>query len=168
MLSTAVDGRPSLVAVRAVIKRLLPSLPPLSVVGLPAAGSAGPRTAAGTDVPFTSSPALDKLVADADAAFVPPPDPATNDEPSAPRASQPQISPPAPRASQPQISSPALRAPGTPLASTRLGVPPPPVRVRRNQSVPPPAQARESKPWLILAILLLVGGAIALTIVLAG
>ncbi len=163
MLSHEVDGRPSLAAIRAVIKRLLPSLPPLSVVGMSIEGS----------------PALDKLLSQADSAFVPPPDPVPSYESAprasqpqmslpAPRASQPQLSSPAPRASQPQISSPALRAAGAQGGSTRLGVPPPPVRVSRNPSVPPPARTRESRPWLILAILLAISAGIALAIVLAG
>ena len=70
--------------------------------------------------------------------------------------------------SAPSVSSPALRAAGAQGGSTRLGVPPPPVRVSRSASVAPPVRARESRPWLILAILLAISAGVALAIVLAG
>jgi len=170
MLSDDADGRPSLAAVRAVIKRLMPSLPPLSVVGMPMAtgsamemGSMSPSALGARPVlptPPSGSPAVEKLVSDADAAFVPLPDPPPSYEVQV-RASQPQMS-------APSVSSPALRAAHVQGGSTRLGVPPPPVRVSRSQSVAPAVKRRESRPWLILAILLAISAGIALAIVLAG
>jgi serine/threonine protein kinase len=136
MLASNANDRPSLTAVRAVIKRTLPTLPPLSVVGLPVEIAAPP------------SPALDKLVSEADAAFEPLPDPPV-------------------RPSQPANTSPPLRISAV-HPSTTLGVPPPPVRVSRGQAtVPAPAPARESRTWLILGALLAIGAGIALAIVLA-
>ena len=156
LLAVDVNGRPSLAAVRAVIKRVMPALPPLSVVGMPVVVSAlAPAAASRSEqrsevsTPPSGSPALRKLVSDADAAFVPLPDPPA-------------------RPSQPAISSPALRVSAV-HPSTTLGVPPPPPRVSRPQSVAPPVTStpRESRPWLILGVLLALAAGIALAVVLA-
>jgi hypothetical protein len=137
----------------------MPALPPMSVVTMPmvAVGSdpqmdsltPPPRTREELSTPASGSPALRKLVSDADAAFVPLPEPPA-------------------RPSQPAVSSPALRVSGV-HPSTTLGVPPPPPRVGRPQSVAPPVASvpRESRPWLILAAILAVAAGIALAIVLA-
>ncbi|MBV8760485.1 MAG: serine/threonine protein kinase [Deltaproteobacteria bacterium] len=164
MMSSDVDGRPSLAAVRAVIKRLMPSLPPLSIVGMPMAMGTSPPvdslspSAVGArpelPTPPAGSPALRKLVSEADAAFVPPPDPPPSVEPSR-------------RPSQPAMSSPGLRVGGAAHPSTTLGLPPPPPRVSSPLSIQQAPPPRESRIWLILAILLAVGAGVALAIVTA-
>jgi serine/threonine-protein kinase len=160
MLAADPLQRPSLAAVRAVIKRVMPTLPPLSVVAMPvrAIGSdpqldSMPPSAVGArpelPTPPAGSPALRRLVSEAEQAFVPAPDPA-----------------PPSRPSQPAVSSPALRTSAT-HPSTTLGVPPPPPRVSRPQPVAAPEKPRESRRWLLVGLALVVAAGIALAIVLA-
>jgi len=147
MLASDPMQRPSLAAVRAVIKRVLPTLPPLSVVAMRLDSIPPPAIVERPELPTppAGSPALRKLVSDAEEAFVPAPDPA----PSAP---------PSP------VSG--LRVGGV-HPSTTLGVPPPPPRVSRPQSIAAPPQRRESRRWLFVGLALVVVAGIALAIVLA-
>jgi serine/threonine-protein kinase len=145
MLAHDPDQRPSLAAVRAVLQRVLPALPALSV-------AAGPVPA-----PRASEPELDSLTASKVGA---------NPVLATPPRGAPAIPPPAMPSSPPAMSSPALRAAAAPGGSTRLGVPPPPVPVSRPQSVAPPPPARESRVWLVAGALLAIAAGIALAMVL--
>jgi serine/threonine-protein kinase len=144
MVQPSPDGRPTVAAVRTVIKRVRPSLPSMSVVGLevnvPAApaAQAEPSLAALTATKVGARPVL-----------------------PTPQAGTPNL----------QTASPALQ--GVPAAhmATKLGVPPPPTKVsgslpimRASATQPVPVPSRL---WLIVSIVLVVATAIALVVVLA-
>ncbi len=152
MLAHDPEQRPSLAAVRTVIKRVLPALPPLSIAGAP------------MPAPRASEPDLDSLTASkvgaAPVLATPPRGAPALSSPATPAAMSSSAMPAA-------ISSPALRAAAVPGGSTRLGVPPPPVRVSRPHSVTTSRPARENRTWLILGALLAIAAGIALAIVLA-
>jgi len=147
MLATDPEQRPSLTAVRTVIKRVLPALPPLSIVGMPIATG--------------SDPSVDSLSPSLVGARPIFPTPQAGSPVQGSMPSMPEI-----QISYPQVSSPALRAPTSPGGSTRLGVPPPPVRVSRSEIAMPTAK-RENRLWLVVGALLAIAAGIALAIVLA-
>jgi serine/threonine-protein kinase len=135
--------RPTLVAVRALVKRLGPSLPTLSVAGLP------------VSVPSPAPESLELTASKVGARPILP----------TPAAGTPSLRP-----SQPELSSPALRSAGG-HPSTTIGVPPPPAQPRMSRPQPVAAapaapRATESRTWLAVAAVLLVAVAIALVVVL--
>ena len=154
MLAHAPEDRPTLAAVRALIKRIRPSLPSMSVVGLELAAAPPQPAPDSLDLSLTASKVGARPI------FPTPPTGA----PSLQAAAQ----------------APALRA--APLhAATRLGVPPPPVapagapRVRPTPTQSPATSAagsaalsrtggRDSRLWLGIAVVLVVGAAIALAV----
>jgi serine/threonine-protein kinase len=147
MLASDPEQRPSLTAVRTVIKRVLPALPPLSIVGMPIATG--------------SEPSVDSLSPSLVGARPIFPTPQAGSPVQGSMPSMPEI-----QISYPQVSSPALRAPTSPGGSTRLGVPPPPVRVSRSEIAMPTAK-RENRLWLVVGALLAIAAGIALAIVIA-
>jgi serine/threonine-protein kinase len=161
MLAHDAEQRPSLAAVRTVIQRVLPALPPLSIATPP------------MPAPRASEPELDSLTASkvgaAPVLATPPRGAPAISSPAMPAATSSSAMPAATSSSAmpAAISSPALRPAAVPSGSTRLGVPPPPVRVSRPQSAAPPVPARENRTWLILGALLVIAAGVALAIVLA-
>jgi serine/threonine-protein kinase len=149
MLATDPEQRPSLTAVRTVIKRLMPALPQLSIVGMPLANGSDPSV-------DSLSPSL------VGARPVLPTPQAGSPVMSGQMPSMPEI-----QISYPQVSSPALRPPTSPGGSTRLGVPPPPVRVSRSDIAIPAPKRRENKLWLVIGAVLAIAAGIALALVLA-
>ena len=144
MLAADADQRPSLAAVRTVIKRVMPSLPPLSIVGMPLASGSDPRIDSLTASKVGARPVLPTPQAGA---------------PVAPPPQQPSLPPP-------PAPAPALRISGV-HGSTTLGVPPPPVSVSRPQPVAGAPRARGSRLWLLVGALLAIAAGIALAIVIA-
>jgi serine/threonine protein kinase len=154
MLAVEPDDRPSLVAVRTVIKRLRPSLPSMSVVGLDVQIPQREPTA----------PSLDKLT---------PSKVGARALVQTPRAGTPALAgadadpPPAP-----VLATSGLRGPSAPSIHPRttVGVPPPPTqptRARTPTGMPAARPARESRTWLILGIVLVVAAAAAFVVVIA-
>jgi serine/threonine-protein kinase len=141
MVAPEPDDRPTLAAVRTLLKRVRPSLVSMSVVGLP------------VELPATQTdPTLAALTATKVGARPVVPTPAGG----APVA-------------QPAPVAPALRMSGT-HPSTTVGVPPPPARQSRpHPSAAPPVErsGRESRTWLAIALVVLVACAIALVVVLS-
>ena len=150
MLAADPEQRPSLAAVHTVIKRVMPSLPPLSIAGMPIAAGSDPRMDSLSPSMVGAKPIL-----------------------PTPQAGTPQVSMPEihvsypPPSLPPQVSSPALRAAGAVQGSTTLGVPPPPVRVSRPDIAAVMPKPRENRLWLVLGALLAIAAGVALAIVLA-
>jgi eukaryotic-like serine/threonine-protein kinase len=174
MLAARPDDRPSLVAVRAVIKRVRPSLPSMSVVGLELAAMASAQ-----DLPLSAmSPS--KVGA---RPVVPTPATGTPSGPpvAAARApGQPSVAPRAPvppsiaphAAGQPASPPPSSFGPssaglrtGATVPRTKLGVPPPPVTISRRQPIATVADG--SRVWLIVGIVLALAAGVALALVIA-
>ena len=147
MLAPLPDRRPTLAAVRTVIKRVRPSLPSVSVVGLEVS-LAAPEPAP----PPPPEPSLDALTATKVGARPVLP---------TPQAGTPVV--------QQQPATSGLQAAPAPHIATKLGVPPPPVRASGSLAVArtPPAPAVPARTWLVVSIVLAVAAAIALVVVLA-
>jgi eukaryotic-like serine/threonine-protein kinase len=163
MLAYDANRRPSLAAVRTVLKRTRSAVPSTSVIGLEVSLTpVRPNVA----TPPTGAPTVDEGPRSR-----PPSQPQ-------PRPSQPELMQRAQRSSQPQLLQPpqrpsqpsGLAAPGFAGGSTRLGVAPPGARPSRPHPVASQAVAErgasESKRWLILSLCLVIASAIALVVVL--
>jgi serine/threonine-protein kinase len=150
MMATSPADRPSLANIRQTLKRLRPSLPQISAVDAPDEPS--------IEDELTASKVGAKPVLPTPQAGIqqlPPAEPP--DEPMR----QTRRSHPPPMA--------GLRG-ASPHPSTTLGVPPPPARPRPATAPPRTPTAglfAESKIWLVIGALLVVGAAVALLLVLA-
>ena len=152
MMSASADARPPLEHVRLLLKKLRPSLPSISLVGLEL-----PSLARRDSEPELTASAVGARP------VLPTPQagtPTVSEEVPAMRGMSTKRSHPPPMA--------GLRTSGT-HPSTTLGVPPPPApppppRVTAPQVVAAPR--RESRPWLAIGVLLVVAAAVALVLVL--
>jgi eukaryotic-like serine/threonine-protein kinase len=174
LLAADPDERPSLVAVRAVIKRVRPSLPSLSVVGLDIS-----RLAQGS----SSNVASFEMRASAVGAKPVLPTPAAG-SPSLPMPVIPvSISPPAAVTPPPPTDSnlvqklaaiasttassdSGLRQPGTGIPTTKMGVPPPPMTRTRAPGVKVKKRSG-GRLWLIVGMVLALAAGVAIAIVIA-
>ncbi len=159
MLSKEPAARPSLAAVRTVIRRLRSmKLPTRSVAGLELASFSNPgmsasRVGAEPIMPSQSVPTRQSA-------------PSIKNEP---RGAE-DILATTPRrvvrsSSQPQTSG--LAGTSGPLAATRLGVPPPPKPVQSlRMTAAKPAAASRGGLWLVFAALLAIGAGVVLALVL--
>jgi eukaryotic-like serine/threonine-protein kinase len=147
MLAFERDRRPSLAAVRAVLKRSRTAVPSTSVIGLEVSL---PPVRPNVATPPTGAPTIDE---------------GPRSRPSQ-RPSQPPVSEPPQRP-----SASGLAGPGYVGGSTRLGVAPPGARPSGPHPVASQSLAErrgsESRAWLIIAICLVLAGALALGFVLA-
>jgi eukaryotic-like serine/threonine-protein kinase len=154
MVARNPDDRPTLTAVRAVLKRIRPSLPSTpALTGVRAVGSelslgAFSPSALGARPSLQTPPATGQTAA-----------PAPPSQPS-PAPSQPSAA---------ALSSPALRAnqPGQPVLATKLGVAPAPMRTSRPHPVAAARKSENGKTWLIVGLLLVVIASFVLVFVLA-
>ncbi len=166
MMAGDPEQRPTLAAVRAVIRRARPSLPAISAVDMPAQGSG--TSGVVTPSRFGAEPMM----------LTPPPPPViTPTEPTAPPPMPTPVSIPTPEPVPPlppAISSPALRSNTAGQGETTIGVPPPPTLYPAATPNPsaarpiarPNAPAAPRRLWLavaaLLAIAIGVAGALAL------
>jgi serine/threonine-protein kinase len=139
MIARDPEERPSLVAMRNVLKR--------ARTAVDAAPNEPPPPAA-FDPMLSVKPTVVRQ------AVVPPGSSTVASE------ARPAIAPPIPP------SSPALRASGAAMPGTKLGVPPPPARNSRPHPLTAARPAGESKIWLAIGALLVVGCTIVLVLVL--
>ena len=152
--------RPTLVAVRSLLRRVRPSLPSISIVGLELRPpSVPPEDSVPSSLYSTALGARPVLPTPPAGAPVAPPAP-----------SAPPASPPSPAVSDAQLA--ALR-PISAHGGTKLGVPPPPGAPART-SMPhlvaapaAPAPAGAARGWLVVAAVLVLVAAIVLVVVLA-
>jgi serine/threonine-protein kinase len=182
MLAHDPDRRPSLAAIRAVLKRARTAVPSTSVIGLEVSlPSVRPNVA----TPPTGAPTIDEGPRSRPPSQ-PPQRPSQPLQPPAQPLQQHQRQPSQPPyqrqpsqpphgASQPQQrpSQPGgLATPGFTGGSTRLGVAPPAIRPSRPHPVASQSvverRGSASNLWLIFGLLLVVASAIALVVVLAG
>ncbi|HEY6036364.1 MAG TPA: serine/threonine-protein kinase, partial [Kofleriaceae bacterium] len=188
LLASERENRPSLVAVRAVIKRVKPSLPSVSVVGLDLQRLAPSRHAQGSSLdvpslqlgasavgakPVLPTPAAGHATVQGRPGTGPepqlrsptgPPDNVRPRVPSAPPPSQPSL------AQSLHAATSGLRAPGSVVPTTKMGVAPPPMASHGGPKVLSGSKAgRKSSPtiwWLVAAVLAIAAGiAIAIVIV---
>jgi serine/threonine-protein kinase len=166
MLADSPDERPSLSAVRAVLKRLRPSLPSISVVGLEVQL---PRTTGDEPLDLTASAVGARPVLPTPpkaTTTVPPPTPPTEpDEPKIPATLRGHAP------AQVPVAAPGLARVSSQHPSTTVGVPPPPTapitRPHPTTAPPPVARPSESRIWLVLGAVLVVAAGVALALVLA-
>ena len=169
LLAPDPDERPSLIAVRAVIKRVRPSLPSLSMVGLDvsrvmAQGSSSnvpslrPSVVGAKPVlptPPAGSPSIPPPAIPVSMpmpAVAMPPTRAPTSEPT----SVPQLAP---------VSTSGLRPPGTGIPTTKMGVAPPPA----SRTRPPQVATKQpgGRMWLIVGVVLALAAGVAIAIVIA-
>jgi eukaryotic-like serine/threonine-protein kinase len=177
LLASDPDERPSLVAVRAVIKRVRPSLPSLSVVGLDIsklaqgsssnvhsfemrASAVGARPVLPT--PAAGSPSLPMPVIPVSmppASVMPP-------TPTPVPTSDSNLIQKLAAISSTSGSISGIRQPGTGIPTTKMGVPPPPMSPTRS----PKLKVKEpsgSRLWLIVGVVLALAAGVAIAIVIA-
>ena len=156
MVQAAPDDRPTLAAMRALLKRLRPSLPSISIDDI---DEALPPTS--PDRP--ALPPTDRYVPSISPSKV-----GARPVLPTPQAGAPVVPAAAPAPVSVPPAAAGLRADGVVHPSTRIGVPPPPVRSSRQQVVAQPARAStDSRVWLVVGLMLMLAGAIALAVVLA-
>ncbi len=180
MLAKEPAARPSLAAVRTVIKRLrVNQLPTKSIAGLEMAALSNPELAAqlgyGPPVVGTQPMAEDLMATtprrNTDSMQTRPARPVTQPPAEAPRATVPKF---IPATTQPRTGSVAgVAGSGQNHAATRLGVAPPPRRFPTAHPGPPAAIVSKPVPpsrttWLVIGALLAIGAGIALALVLTG
>ena len=183
MLASDPDQRPSLVAIRAVLKRVRPSLPSLSMVGLevslPPSGHAELASMSPSKVgarpmlptPPTGSPSLPPQQSVPIERRQPSQPPYAQRPPSNPSiVTSPRAPTPSPYSSEPRPATPSqppfagLRPPGM-VPATKLGVAAPP-----KISRPHPVIDRRpggSRVWLVIGVVLALAAGVALALVIA-
>jgi len=175
LLASERELRPSLVAVRAVIKRVKPSLPSVSVVGLDLAKLA---MAQGSNLDV---PSLQMRASAVGAKPVLPTPPAGTPtvQGRSPTGPENQVrSPTGPVEARPRGNSAppslvqslnaansGLRPPGGMIPTTKMGVAPPPITQHGGPKVRPRAKKSKATLWWIIAAVLAVAAGIAIAIV---
>jgi serine/threonine-protein kinase len=173
MMSANADDRPSLASIRTLMKRLRNALPSMSVVAMevqrPAPDSGDHSLDSLTASAVGARPLLPTPALGAPTVSTAPPPPAAP-PPAAPAPSDPRATV---RRAPPPVGAGLARADAV-HASTRIGVPPPPAAppspITQRQRAVAPEAARppaESKLWLVIGVLLVVGAGVALLLVLA-
>jgi len=185
MLASERELRPTLNAVRAVLKRVRPSLPSASNAAMPIAQGSQlevrnldvrPSTLGATPVlptPGAGSPTFSAAVA-------PPPEKRAPTGPNlpirAPTEPHPRAPSSPPPSSPPQslvqnlnaVSNSGLRPSGSAIPTTKMGVPPPPMQTSAPaRRVRQPAKPRGMSMWWIVAAVLAIVAGIAIAIVIA-
>jgi serine/threonine protein kinase len=166
LLASDPNDRPSLVAVRAVIKRIRPSLPSMSVMDLDvskviAAGSAPELPSEMRASAFGARPIL-PTPPSGNPSIPPPQIPV-----SMPMVAQPEPEPEPAQPPQPSLSGMRSKN-SSAIPHTRLGVPPPPATtVRRQPRATSVKTSAAGRLWLVVGIVLALAAGIAVAIVIA-
>ncbi len=159
MLAYDKERRPSLAAVRTVVKRARTAVPSTSVIGLEVSL---PPVRPNVATPPTGAPTVDE-------------GPRSRRGSSQPPVSQPRApsQPPMSRPSQPRLASShaGLASPGQTTGTTRLGVAPAPIRPSKPHPIASQSVAEQrgssGKLWLLVGILLILASTATLVFVLA-
>ncbi len=160
MVAREPGDRPTLTAVRAVLKRVRPSLP--STPALSGVRAVGSEMSLGAFSPSAlgAKPVLQTPPTGAPTVEQPAPAPPAPTPPSPRAASEPSMA---------ALSSPALRVnqPGQVPLATKIGVAPPPTRSSRPHPVAAARKSRDGKTWLIIGLAVLLTASLILVVVLA-